>query len=75
MVWRLRRNNQTTNEPMFYARSRYMSLMLLGLMLLAAGLHAPQGVAQPLPGDFINTFVGLGSGGALGTHHITQHFT
>ena len=63
MVWLLRRINQTTNEPMFYARPRYISSMLLGLLFLAAGLRVPQMAAQPLPGDFIDAFVGFGSGG------------
>jgi hypothetical protein len=40
--------------------------MLLGLLLLAAGLRATQALAQPLPGDFIDAFVSAGSGGLNG---------
>ena len=63
MVWLLRSDNQTSNEPMFYARPRCISSMLLGLLLLAAGLRTPQALAQPLPGDFIDAFVSAGSRG------------
>lgn len=51
---------------MTYAQTRYISSVILGLLLLVAGLHGPQALAQPQPGDFIDAFVPSQSGGLDG---------
>ena len=48
---------------MFFARACCITSMILGLLLLATGLHTPQASAQPVPGDFIDAFVSALSGG------------
>ena len=56
---------QTSNKTMLYARPS-LSSIILGLLLLVAGLRTPQAMAQPDPGDFLGIFVQAQSGGLDG---------